>query len=368
MKILFVLEYHYPHIGGVETLFKQLTEQLAKKGFEVAVLTNRHNNKLPKLEIINGVTIYRYSFYNRYIFTLFAFFRAFILARKYDLIHTTSYNAAIPAYFAGLFTGKKVIITFHEVWGDLWYTLPFINKVSSFLHHSFESVLIKLPFYKFIAVSEYTRQSLINRGISESRVVKIYNGINYHKIEQLNKGIESEKKETLFQFCYFGRLGISKGIDILLPAIAQCKSKGCSFHFLLIIPSEIKSFNEYVRRQIKELQLDDTVRILHDLKRADLLHNVSSSDAVIIPSYSEGFGFTAAETMALDVPIISSGRGALKEVVSGKHIEFNPLTSEALASSMIDALEGKWQLTNKKVFRLQDSIDQYCQQYSSIDL
>ena len=39
MKILFVLENFYPNIGGVETLFKSLTEQLVREGHEVMVIT-----------------------------------------------------------------------------------------------------------------------------------------------------------------------------------------------------------------------------------------------------------------------------------------------------------------------------------------
>lgn len=346
-------------------MFKSLTEQLVKKGFEVTVLTNRHSKDIKKQQVLNGVTINRYTFYNRYFFTLFAFFHAYRLARKHDLVHTTSYNAGIPAYFAGLFAGKKVIITFHELWGSLWYTLPFMNKISRFLHHSFESVLIKLPFYKFVAVSDYTKESLIKSGISDKKVTKIYNGISYDEFDQSKK---QNKQESVFQFCYFGRLGISKGVDILLPAISICKAKAYTFQFLLIIPSEIKSFNDYVLQQIKDLDIDDCIKIEHDLERAELHRLVGASDAVVIPSYSEGFGFTAAESMALDVPIISSGKGALKEVVSGKHIVFDPFTSEGLASAMIDGLEGRWQTTHKKTFRLQDSIEQYRQLYTSVDL
>ncbi len=368
MKILFVLEYHYPHIGGVETLFKLLTEQLVIKGYHVTVLTNRHSSELPKEEIINGVIIKRINFHNRYLFTLFAFFPALKLAKTHDLIHTTSYNAAFPAFFAALFSRKKVFITFHEVWGSLWHSLPYINVFSSFLHRSFESLLVKLPFHKFISVSKFTRQSLIKSGISPDRVIKIYNGIDYTDFESVQiKKDSNQKQNSMFQFCYFGRLGISKGLDILLPALSLCKSREYSFQCLLIIPSENIPFNTLIKQQLQDLGLEDVVRIEHDLERSQLLTRVAESDAVIIPSYSEGFGFTAVESMALGVPIISSGNGALSEVVSGQHLVFDPFTSAALAESMIAALENNWQHTEKKMFRLQDSIEGYCQLYESIN-
>ena len=39
MKILFVTDYYYPHIGGVEKLFKSLAESLVEKGNKVSVIT-----------------------------------------------------------------------------------------------------------------------------------------------------------------------------------------------------------------------------------------------------------------------------------------------------------------------------------------
>jgi hypothetical protein len=40
IKILFVLEYYSPHIGGMETLFQNLCEGLVKRGYKVAVVTS----------------------------------------------------------------------------------------------------------------------------------------------------------------------------------------------------------------------------------------------------------------------------------------------------------------------------------------
>jgi len=46
MKILFILEYYIPHIGGVESLFKALIERLDHTGHHVTVLTNRYDPSL----------------------------------------------------------------------------------------------------------------------------------------------------------------------------------------------------------------------------------------------------------------------------------------------------------------------------------
>jgi len=363
MKILFILENHYPNIGGVETLFKYLTEALSKKGHSITILTNQFDKSLPKQENLNGVTIIRVPFQNRYLFTLLAFFPALKLARGHDLIHTTSYNAGIPAFFAGLITRKKVIITFHEVWGKLWFQLPFMNKFSLSLHYLFEKFLLLLPFYKFIAVSQATASSLSGNGVKEEKIEMIYNGINY--TEYLPTSANKEGDEP-FNFIYFGRLGISKGLDILLDAIELLLKDRNDFILDLVIPTQPENFHNQIKNIISKKKLSDVIQISSDLKKTELISKISNSCAVIIPSYSEGFCFTAAESMAIGIPIISSGKGALAEVISGKHLTMETHDSIGLKKAMKKAINDDWTITPVRKFTLEDSIEQYLAMYSRI--
>lgn len=363
MKILFVLEYHYPHIGGVETLFKSLTEELVSIGYEVTVVTNKYSPELASSETINGVNIKRYNFINRYLFTFLSVFPIIKEARQHDLIHTTSYNAGLPSYIAAKLTKTKVVITFHEVWQKLWYKLPFMNWISRNMFYYFEALLLRLSFDKFIAVSDYTKEALEVGGIAPNKIKRIYNGIDYSEYDSI---VKAEKESEQFTFCYFGRLGVSKGIDLLLPAIQICKEAGSLFKFILIIPSEFKNLNDYVNNQISSLGIQDYVDIRQDLPRDILIDTITTCDAVVIPSYSEGFGFTAVESMALEIPIISSSKGALEEVVSGQHLNMSTFDSQGLADAMQKALAGKWDHSEKKQFTLQDSVQEYCNMYKTV--
>jgi len=358
VKILFVLEYYYPHIGGVEKLFKLLCEQLAMNGHEVTVLTNRYKCNLPKREIIKGVEVRRLSFYNRYFFTFFSLPIVWSYAGKCNAIHTTSYNAAFPAYFAARLRKKPVYITFHEAWGKLWFRLPFISRVSAFLFYHYERFILHLPFSKFIAVSDFTAGSLIEQGVEPDKVVRIYNGIEYENLPDIPR---VEKKG--FAFSYFGRLGPSKGLDLLMPAAMRFLKSHPDARLKLIVPREKNRILLFVKQSIEQSGLEDQIDLLHELKRDELFREIAQSKWAVTPSYSEGFCFAAAETIALGTPLISSDQGALKEVVSGKFIKMDALTSDSLLDALQKAYEEKWSVTEIKSFSLSDCINRYLKFY-----
>ena len=364
MKILFVLENHYPNIGGVETLFKSLSEALVEEGHEVTVLTNKFMPGLLSKENIAGVQIIRVPLINRYLFTLFGAFPAIIQAFRHDIIHTTSYNAGIPAFIASIFSRKKVIITFHEVWDKLWFQLPYMSKVVLGLHYLFEKALLALPFDHFITVSNFSKNRLSSIGIKEHKISMIYNGINYS--EYIEQKPTVERAKAPFTFMYFGRLGISKGLDLIIAALRLLKDKDLRFKFLLVIPTEPKNFRKLIVDQLEDQDLLSSVEIYSDLEKEILNNYIRAADAVLIPSYSEGFCFCAAETMALGTPIVSSGKGSLAEVVHGKYIEMKAHSGQGLADAMTDALNGKWKEKPDRQFHLDDTISQYLDFYRSV--
>ena len=364
MRILFILEYYHPHIGGLETLFKTLIDALSQQGHQITVVTNRYQKNLPSEERSGTVLIKRYPFVNRYLFTILAFFPAFRQALKHDVIHTTSYNAGFPALLAGLLSGKRVVISFHEVWGDMWMQLPHFSKWKLKLHQLFERVLLKLPFHTFIAVSHATAVSLQKAGVASSRIKTIHNGVDYAAFETWQRNQNPSQEDRPFHFIYFGRLGISKGLDILIPALHLLKQVNPLFKMVLVVPKQPDDLYSWVLKSIDGL--DEQVELKHDLEKNALLDLVSQSDAVVIPSYSEGFCFTAVESMALDVPIISSQRGALKEVVGGKYLAFDDFSARGLADAMRKAMNDQWQTKPKQRFPLDQSVEGYCQLYSEL--
>ncbi len=361
MKILFILENFYPKIGGVETLFWKLAKTLSKKGFEVTVFTSGAGDNVPQSEEIHGFKIIRTSFTNRYLFTFFTLFKAFSLARKHDVVHTTSYNAAFPAFIAASLARKKSLITFHEAWNKMWFSMTSFSYFQQILHYYFEKMILFFPFTKFVAVSNYTEEALQYAGIKNKNLVKIYNGLDYHFLEsQIDPKLVKED-----YYLFYGRLGISKGIPILLDSISYLKKINKPIKLKMIVSYQDDSFDQ-LKNDLKQRGIEHLVKLEDQMVYEDLIVQIQKAKSVLIPSFTEGFCFVAAECIALNAPIIHSGKGALKEVVSGKFVEMDSFDGNSLAVAILKADSGQWTKTEKRKFELEDSIEQYISLYKSL--
>ncbi len=363
MKILFVLEHFYPYIGGAEHLFYRLSIGLAEGGHQVSVITTKYDKSLPSTETFKGVKITRISCYNRFLFTIMALPEVIRQASKHDIIHTTSYNAGFPSWIASKWTNTKAIITFHEVWAGLWWKLPFLNPVQRIGFYLTEWTLLKCSFDRWIAVSEFTRNCLVEHGISQEKIVQIYNGLNYEPMDSIQKSVSSRD----FTFLFYGRQGVSKGVDLILPAFEKLIKEWPETKLKLILSNKPSPISKWVKAGIKNKKsLRNSIRLNSNLTQQTLYQEIADANCVLIPSYSEGFCYSAAEAAGLHTPIISSEKGALPEVVGGKYIVIETMNPEGLYQAMKSAINENWQERPVKRFPLANFLNAHMEIYKSI--
>lgn len=323
MKILFILDHYYPYIGGAEVLFKHLCEGLAKHAdnFEITVITTRPVGTA-KFEIINGVKIHRAGFSSRYLFALTAWIKALPIAKKADAIHTSSLISAIPAIITSWISKKPISITVHEAWGDFWDKIP----GAIFTHKTLEKWLLERKFNNYACVSKNTAEALqkiINKPPHFINV--IYPGIDHNLFNYAGYSPDWLKTKYdlsgKFVFLFFGRPGVTKGAENLVRAWREFCAINCVFAqnsrlFMLLSREPIKSYKR-VQKLIKKYNLSTSI-ILHDSVNRHLLpYYISGCDCVVVPSISEGFGFSAVEAAAMGKPIIARKTGSLTEVLNG---------------------------------------------------
>lgn len=372
MNILFICENYYPHYGGAEVLFKNLAEGFAKAGHEVSILTHRPKNTVPQEEI-NTVAVQRISsLYSRYVFSFAAIIPALIKAKKADIIQTTTFNGAFPAWIAAKIRRKPVVLTVHEVWVGKWRDITGFGVVKSRIHDLLEWLIYSLPFDQYVCVSKATQEDLLKLGIPAKKVQVIYNGLDYDfwnphqvsakEIKTLKKELDLEKK-----FIYFawGRPGESKGFEYVINAAAAIGQKIPNSILLLMFGSRDKYPQKY-RTLMKLIGNNSHIKVITSIPYNQLRTYVALADCVVVPSLSEGFGYNAVEAIAMNKPVVVSNAGSLPEVVSGKFQVFESKNVADLTEKVSKGAQGEYRRTKKKKFEWGVSIKAYLQLYEDL--
>jgi D-inositol-3-phosphate glycosyltransferase len=377
LKIVFVLENYYPHVGGVEILFKNVAEGLVKKGHFVTVLTHRLNNS--KLEeTINGVKIKRVrvpKICSRYFFTFMSIPKLFSLSKNADILHTTTYNAAPSTSFVSKIRKVPSIITIHEVIGKNWTNLLEMSWLSGKFHEIMERIIVKLPFDAYVGVSDSTVNDFQNINRHKKGVV-VYNGIDYsfwnlknykeEEISELRQQLNMKEKD--FVYLFYGRPGPSKGFEYLLKAVQIIKKSIPNSKLIAILSKDEAYKNKYNRimKYIKTNKLEKDIIILDPVKYKDLPKYLLASNCVCVPSLTEGFGFTTAESCALDLPVVASNTTSIPEVISGKFVLVKPKNPKSIANGIVDVYTKKYKQTKLKKFLWSKTIKDYEKIYCEI--
>ena len=374
MNILFVLENYLPHIGGLETIFQNLMEGLVKEGHSVTLVTHQMKGT-KKFEVIGGVKIHRvWSLQSRYIFTFFSIPKTIALSLNADIIHTTTYNATFPAKIASLIRRIPIVITVHEVLGKNWPRFGGMGYLKGKIHQLFEYLILKLDYTRYVCVSNSTMNDLLKININEVKCRVIYNGLDYdfwdpqrYTKDKLHIR-ESFKLKDNFVYLFYGRPGISKGLEFLIRAVPLIKQKIPNSKLLAIVSRDKAYEKQYDKmiKLIKILGIQDDVILHNPVPREDLPYFIKSADCVIVPSLTEGFGFNVAESCALGIPVVASNTHSIPEVISGKFVLVKPGSPKSITEGILAVHKKMLNRTKIKRFLKGVAVHNYMKIYSQI--
>lgn len=137
---------------------------------------------------------------------------------------------------------------------------------------------------------------------------------------------------------FLSRLDPKKGLDVLLPAMAELRRELPEAR-LLLAGSGSGAYERTVRREIGKLGLEDTVATPGFLEGREKQRALASSDVFVLPSRQENFGVAAVEAMDAGLPVVvTRGVGIWREIEragAGLVVERTP---EAVASALMDLL------------------------------
>ncbi len=370
--ILFCLDYYYPHVGGAEVLFQNLAEGLVARGWRAIVVTQRVPGT-KAAETVNGVDIHRiWTGNSRYVFTFLCLPAMFRLARAADLIHATTFAAAWPAWLTATWRRRPLVLTVHEVWIGQWNRVSDASWLSNLAHDRMERALYWCDYQNYVAVSAATAAALRQIRIPPDRITTIHNGLDYdfwdparYSGDAIRARLGLADRQVFF---FSGRPGNSKGLPVLLQALARIIPDHPRA-ILLALLSHAPACQPGLKRTlalIKKLALEKHVVIVPSVNHAELPEWVAAADTVVVPSLSEGFGFAAAEACALGKPVIATNNAALPEVVSGPHLLVPPGDADALTSALHRALNRDFDDAPPRRFPLADNLQKHIDLYARI--
>jgi L-malate glycosyltransferase len=180
---------------------------------------------------------------------------------------------------------------------------------------------------KLIGVSNYTSNYILKDfGFHlKNKTVTIYNGveIRFYKTQDLNR------LETPFNFIVVSHLRESKGIQDLLKALSLLKDKNT-------ITVDIYGDGPYYKnlRQLqKDFKLESIVTFKGSTPRINEL--LANYHYLIQPTYMECFSLSILESLASNVPVITTTVGGNLEVINDEVNGYVFQPKEAKALSLI---------------------------------
>lgn len=250
----------------------------------------------------------------------------------------------VPAHTLPVFRkpGLKTVVTIH---GIEYEWLPAYENRLQRWYLPLSTQYAVATASKIVAVSEFTKQQLVERlGADEKNITTIYEGYTSPKVPRLSKEREV-KGEVLKKFAltskkyvlFVGTVQPRKNLVRLIEAFAKLDKPALK----LVIAGKLGwMFQEVVDAPVA-YGVSDRVVItgyVSDAERSILLQNALFYAQ---SSITEGFGLPILEAWAEGLAVASSRGGALKEIVGGAGVLFDPVKISEISLGMEKLLDSK---------------------------
>jgi len=331
VKILLVTEF-FPRskklkfTGGVEVRTYYLAKAL-KKNHHLKVISRSTSHVPASLK----------SIFSRATFSI----QAVIQGLKFnpDLVEGSNFVSYLPSFFIAKIKQVPAIAWYPDVFMKTWQQhFGALGKIGELV----EKLTLLLPWDHFIALSQQTKQKLLDQNIPTNRVTVIYPGINTDEISKIKS--PKYKQPTI---CCISRLVSYKRVADLIQALAICKKTLPDLSLLIIGtgPQEKK-----LRCLATDLNLNQSIIWKQNLSRQELLKSLKASHLHALPSIVEGFGLVTLEALASSIPYVNANTPINKEITHNSlgGLLFKPKDPRDLSQKIIKLLTNTKLRTTKK--------------------
>ena len=317
MRIAFVYDGIYPFsIGGVEMRVWRLAKGLSSRGHDVHIFGMKYWEGKDVIVrdglCLHGVCKPQKLYANgRRTIKEAVYFAAKVLLPlvkdSFDIIDCQNfpYFPCFSAKLASVIRRSRLIITWHEVWGDYWFN--YLGKKGTY-GKIIERIVARLTA-DVTAVSDMTKRDLERIG-AKGDIRLIPNGVDlttFNDVTPSNQGSD---------IIFAGRLIREKNVDLLIKSISFVRQEIPNISCIIIGDGPERSNLE---RLIHELNLESNILVTGFVEdNAQVISYLKASKVFALPSAREGFGIVALEANACGLPVItvSHPRNAACELIT----------------------------------------------------
>lgn len=252
---------------------------------------------------------------------------------KVDVLHY------LEPYGSVFLKHPKIITTVLDL--DLGETYSYFSR---YLLNRIYCELTRFAVFKktnsFIVISEAIKNSLIahlGKLKRQAKTDKVYIGVN-ERFKQ-DRALISRNAESGYFLC-MGDFSPRKNIERVIEAYSELSEETRKKYKLRIILSSNAKGNRFALLA-RRLKLFGLVEISGNVPLSKLVKLYNQAKAFLYPSLYEGFGIPILEAMACGCPVITSDRGAMKEVAGDAALLVNPEDTADILRAMRLVLEDK---------------------------
>ncbi len=260
-------------------------------------------------------------------------------ARDFDVLHVPHYNAPVGRR-------KTLLVTIHDL----------THLLDETMGRSLKSRVYARPMLQHVArradhiftVSQYSKDRIVEHlGADARKVTVTYNAVPPH----IYPGPRDESRtgtNDAFGFSgnyllFVGNLKPHKNVSGLLKAFAMLRQRGKIDHKLLVLGDDLHG-RASLAREVADLKLAGQVIFAGTVGDDEVRGAYSGADLTVLPSFEEGFGLPAIESMECGTPVACSNVASLPEVGGNAAEYFDPADVESIATAIENVLlsQDRW--------------------------
>ena len=266
-----------------------------------------------------------------------------VRTNKINVIVSQDPMSGLLAFFGKVFGGGRSI---HVMCSD---------HIKSFSHIPMNKILKSILSFAMwfqlriacsssdvVTLSKYLKRKAKEYGAKRIEVIPAY-GVDTEMFKPLKQDLELKKKLNINEekiIFTAARFTPEKGIEYLIRAFKKINEKEKETKLLIV---GYGSEENYLKDTANKLNLQDKIIFTGSIKHKDIIKYYNLCDIFVMPSMIEGLGFSSAEALACEKPVVASNVGGIPDIIINGKTGFlvKPKDTNEIAEKVLILLQDK---------------------------